>query len=167
MSSVPVTAPVPTTARRSASNAALYRWAIDYVTDVLRRLHCRVEESAAQGGLVLRVAPDGTMNAINVVVRISRRLPKVHRVTVGGHHYRYIIQAYHWNLHQHGIRLTQPDVWVLVPADDPDRSFVVPAREIRPDQKSVALIATERGHSRLRAHTARWETITGTARRAA
>lgn len=74
-------------------------------------------KTATEGGLDL-ATPGHT-----IAVRVCR-LGTIRR-TIRGKQYEY--PGVRWNLHQHGVRQTNPDVWVLVVADGPEwPCYVVP-----------------------------------------
>ena len=67
----------------------------------------------------------------SVAVRVAHLMPRRVTIYAAGRKYRYDYPEWSWNLHTHGRRYAQPDVWVFVALGEPVRRFVVPARLLR------------------------------------
>jgi hypothetical protein len=97
-------------------------------------------------------------------VRAAR--PHVHRhhITVGSRRYCYRYGLEFWNLHQHGKRTADPDIWLLVGAS---AVYVVPAHELA-GRLTYSLLfgaARRRRPARVRPYAGRWEIIERALRR--
>lgn len=150
---------------------ALHARGVAYVVRQLRRRGCRALPTiglVGAGGVTFTVvAPCG--DRWSAAVRVARRRMVTHRVTVGGRRYSFNYPTLHWNLHVHGRRGCQPQVWVLVAIGRPMRVFVVPAAVIGSTAKTMQLLDTasagqhtrRRARARVRAYLDRWEVIVG------
>ncbi|MDX2165706.1 MAG: hypothetical protein SF182_01525 [Deltaproteobacteria bacterium] len=147
--------------------------AVTFVTAALRARRCRVRihlgDDKRRRGVTLDVWPPGATAPLAIAVRAATPRPQHHRIRQGARRYEYEIVELHWNLHAHGARHCQPDVWVLVRLDDKPASLVLPNRALAPTLRAVQLIANPRrgGWSRLRGYAGRWELITQPAAQAA
>jgi len=132
---------------------------VRYVTQALRRRGAHVETHKGNDPITLSV------NGLTVAVRVAQSRVAPHHVTVGGRSYHYSYPTIHWNLHVHGARGCQPDVWVLVVVGAPVRVFIVPAEVIGSSAKTAQLLDTERARQRkgakLRAYEGHWAVIIG------
>ena len=93
----------------------------------------------------------------------SRRLVRI-RIRQGERSYVYHYPGWTWNLHQHGQRKDQPDLWALVAFDEHGVSrdtYLVPNAVIGTTRLTIHLQDTEHGRGNdLRAYRQAWDLVT-------
>lgn len=95
--------------------------AVRHVSAKLAEMRVPVKATGMTAGLDL-ATPTHT-----IAVR-GARLSRIIRYIEG---VRYEYPGVRWNLHQHGVRRTAPDVWVLIVADGRDwPCYIVPGHEL-------------------------------------
>jgi hypothetical protein len=137
----------------SGERHALHRRAVDRCVRALHRHGLSVERIRHPGGIDLSVG-----HGLSCAVRAARPRAHRHHITVGGRRYSYTYGLEFWNLHQHGKRTADPDIWLLVGGST---VYVVPAHELAGRLTYSLLVgaAQRKRLARARQYADRWDVI--------